>query len=100
MVLHSILGNFLLFILVFGMSATVEIDRMRQQARNIKALGTGILCQFLLLPFLGFLVVRFLELPEPLGLTLLVVTSSPGGSYSNWFCSVFNAGKNLCNIEI
>ena len=91
----SILGNVLLFALVYGMSATVEIDRMRQQAKNLKALSTGILCQFLLLPFLGFLVVRFLHLPEPLGLTLLVVTSSPGGSYSNWWCSVFNADLAL-----
>ena len=94
-VVNSILGNLLLFILVFGMSATVEIDRMRQQFQNIKALSTGILCQFCLLPFLGFIVVRFLDLPEPLGLTLLVVTSSPGGSYSNWWCSVFNADLAL-----
>ena len=94
-VVNSILGNLLLFILVFGMSATVEIDRMRQQFQNIKALSTGILCQFFLLPFLGFIVVRFLDLPEPLGLTLLVVTSSPGGSYSNWWCSVFNADLAL-----
>eukprot|EP00541_Cyclophora_tenuis_P011535 CAMPEP_0116551656 /NCGR_PEP_ID=MMETSP0397-20121206/6073_1 /TAXON_ID=216820 /ORGANISM="Cyclophora tenuis, Strain ECT3854" /LENGTH=384 /DNA_ID=CAMNT_0004076561 /DNA_START=15 /DNA_END=1170 /DNA_ORIENTATION=- len=26
-----------------------------------------------------------------MGLTLLVVTTSPGGSYSNWFCALFNA---------
>jgi len=26
-----------------------------------------------------------------IGVTLLVVTSSPGGSYSNWWCSLFNA---------
>ena len=36
-----------------------------------------------------------MKLPEPLGLTLLVVTSSPGGSYSNWWCSVFNADLAL-----
>lgn len=94
-VVNSILGNLLLFILVFGMSATVEIDRMRQQVQNVKALSTGILCQFFLLPFLGFIVVRFLDLSEPLGLTLLVVTSSPGGSYSNWWCSIFNADLAL-----
>lgn len=94
-VVNSILGNLLLFILVFGMSASVEIDRMRQQFQNVKAVSTGIFCQFFLLPFLGFIVVRFLDLSEPLGLTLLVVTSSPGGSYSNWWCSVFNADLAL-----
>jgi predicted Na+-dependent transporter len=36
------------------------------------------------LPMLGFLVVNTLNLDTGIGITLLVVTSSPGGSYSNW----------------
>lgn len=31
----------------------------------------------------------------PMGITLLLVTSSPGGSYSNWWCSLFNADLAL-----
>jgi predicted Na+-dependent transporter len=45
---------------------------------------TGITLQFIILPFLGFVVVKVLQLDAPMGITLLVVTSSPGGSYSNW----------------
>jgi len=30
-----------------------------------------------------------------MGITLLVVTASPGGSYSNWWCSTFNADLAL-----
>jgi len=30
-------------------------------------------------------------LTQAMGITLLVVTSSPGGSFSNWWCSAFNA---------
>jgi hypothetical protein len=33
---------------------------------------------------LGFFVVKSLNLDSGIGITLLVVTSSPGGSYSNW----------------
>ena len=88
-------GNVLLFCLVFGMSATVDVRCMFQQARNARALLMGIFCQFFVLPFLGFLVVRFLDLEESLGVTLLVVTSSPGGSYSNWWCSLFNGDLAL-----
>jgi len=51
--------------------------------------------QFVFLPFLGFLVVTILRLEAPLGITLLVITSSPGGSYSNWWCSLFNADLAL-----
>jgi predicted Na+-dependent transporter len=80
----DILGNALLFALVFGMSATVDITSMQHQMRNKKAILLGLFCQFILLPFLGFLVVKILKLDAALGITLLVVTSSPGGSYSNW----------------
>lgn len=83
-VLSSIAGNVLLFMLVFGMSATVEMSRMREQLGNKKAILTGVCCQFILLPLLGFLVVLLMDLPHAVGITLLVVTSSPGGSYSNW----------------
>ena len=80
----EIVGNLLLFSLVFGMSATVDISCMKHQVRNKSAILLGIFCQFILLPFLGFVVVNVLNLEPAIGITLLVVTSSPGGSYSNW----------------
>ncbi|KAL7570285.1 hypothetical protein ACA910_020706 [Epithemia clementina (nom. ined.)] len=89
------LGNVLLFLLVFGMSATVSTDNMRSQLQNTKAILTGLLLQFLVLPFLGFATVKILRLDDTMGITLLVVTSSPGGSYSNWWCSMFNADLAL-----
>lgn len=58
---------------------------MKQQVRNKSAIMLGIFCQFILLPFLGFAVVNLLNLEPSIGITLLVVTSSPGGSYSNWY---------------
>ena len=82
--LISLAGNLLLFALVFGMSATVDIMCMKTQIRNYKAIVTGMACQFFILPLLGFLVVKVMDLDHGMGITLLVVTSSPGGSYSNW----------------
>jgi predicted Na+-dependent transporter len=76
-------AHLLLFFLVFGMSATVDIGHMKKQLRNRAAIGIGLFLQFIVLPFVGFLIVKILKLPAPLGITLLVVTSSPGGSYSN-----------------
>jgi predicted Na+-dependent transporter len=91
----ALVGNVLLFTLVFGMSATVDVPSMFLQLKNIKALSVGILCQFIITPFLGYIVVRLLQLPMTTGITLLVITSSPGGSYSNWWCSLFNADLAL-----
>lgn len=60
-----------------------------------RALFMGVFLQFIVLPFLGFLTVKMLALDTAMGLTLLVLTSSPGGSYSNWWCSLFNADLAL-----
>ena len=77
-------GNLLLFALIFGMSATVDIKSLVAQMKNKKAIMTGCFLQFGIMPLLGFMVVKALDLNETMGITLLVVTSSPGGSYSNW----------------
>lgn len=97
-ILTQLLSNLLLFLLIFGMSATVDIRRIRQQLRNCYAISAGILMQFVIMPLLGFVAVTALKnhgLATPMGITLLIVTSSPGGSYSNWWCSLFNADLAL-----
>mmetsp|Transcript_9351 Transcript_9351/g.13921 ORF Transcript_9351/g.13921 Transcript_9351/m.13921 type:complete len:382 (-) Transcript_9351:154-1299(-) len=88
-------GSLLLFLLVFGMSATVDMKALLAQVKNKKAILTGCFLQFGILPLLGFAVVKILNMNETMGITLLVVTSSPGGSYSNWWCSMFNADLAL-----
>lgn len=88
-------GYLLLFVLVSSMSATVDIGSMKEQVQNKRAIVTGIVCQFVLLPLIGFLVVHTMQLEHTVGITLLVVTSSPGGSYSNLWCSLFNADLAL-----
>jgi predicted Na+-dependent transporter len=81
----EVAGNLLLFALVYGMSATVDMNCLKVQLRNRNALLTGLFLQFVILPLLGFLAVKILSLDPAIGITLLVVTSSPGGSYSNWY---------------
>jgi predicted Na+-dependent transporter len=91
----EVAGSCLLFFLVFGMSATVDIGCMMAQLKNRKAIATASFLQFVVLPFLGFIVVKALDMSAGMGITLLVITSSPGGSYSNWWCSMFNADLAL-----
>lgn len=90
-----LVGSALLFCLIFGMSATVEVHSLAAQLKNTKAVGIGLVMQFLFLPFMGFLSVKIFSLDHATGVILLVLTSSPGGSYSNWWCSVFNADLAL-----
>lgn len=81
--------------LAFGMSATVDSKSLVIQVRNTKAISTGIFMQFIVLPFLGFLSVKMFQMENIAGLMLLIVTSSPGGSFSNWWCSIFNSDLAL-----
>lgn len=90
-----IVANLFLFFLIFGMSATVDFGHFKSQMRNKKAIGTGLFLQFIILPFLGYVVVKIADFDEVHGITLLIITSSPGGAYSNWFCSIFNADLAL-----
>lgn len=94
----AIVTNVLLFFLIFGLSATVEITHLKSQLHNKWAIITGVAMQFLIMPALGFfavLMLRDAEFTEPMAITLLVVTASPGGSFSNWWCSLFNADLAL-----
>jgi len=97
-VLKEIASNILLFFLIFGMAGTVNVSNLRRQLKNRNAILTGIAMQFAIMPFLGFVAVIILKdygLTTPMGITLLIVTASPGGSYSNWWCSLFNADLAL-----
>lgn len=94
--LASLLSNTFLFLLIFGLSVTVPMNQFRQQfSKNVYALLTGIVLQFAIMPALGYVAVLLGGFPYPMGLALLVVTASPGGSYSNWWCSIFNADLAL-----
>lgn len=97
-----VLSNVFLFFLIFGLSATVHIRSLKQQLGNKVALLTGVGMQFVIMPLLGFAAVLILKQTDDddgftmaMGVTLLVVVSSPGGSYSNLWCSLFNGDLAL-----
>jgi predicted Na+-dependent transporter len=94
-VLVELFSNILLFLLLFGMAATVQISQMKKQLHNWKALLIGLSLQFFILPFVGFLVTTTFQLPSAVGIVLLTICSSPGGTYSNLWCSVYNASLSL-----
>mmetsp|Transcript_6314 Transcript_6314/g.15704 ORF Transcript_6314/g.15704 Transcript_6314/m.15704 type:complete len:509 (-) Transcript_6314:40-1566(-) len=97
-ILAQIISSTLLFILIFGMSATVDVGHLREQVHNKLAILIGVATQFIIMPLLGYAAVMAMTgygLTEPMAISLLIVTASPGGSYSNWWCSMFNADLAL-----
>ena len=83
----------LLYLLICGLSASVDSKVFRSIVLNSnRGIFVGLFCQFLLMPFLGFIaVMTFIGKNNyPIGMTLLVVTSSPGGGFSKYanFCYI------------
>ena len=96
--LAIVLSNVFLFFLIFGLSATCDSRHLKKQLTNKFAIGTGITMQYVFMPVLGCIGVSIFShfgLTQAMGIALLVVTASPGGSYSNWWCSTFNADLPL-----
>ena len=91
----AVVSYVLLFLLVFGLSGTVELSDFKEKFRELRGIAIGAGCQFILLPLCGYASVRAFDLPPIYGITLMVVTSSPGGSYSNLWCSIINADLPL-----
>mmetsp|Transcript_16782 Transcript_16782/g.42851 ORF Transcript_16782/g.42851 Transcript_16782/m.42851 type:complete len:402 (+) Transcript_16782:87-1292(+) len=92
---RAIASNVFLFGLILGMAGTIELRSFARRVREYRGLAMGIASQFLLLPFLGFLVVRAFNLDPVAGITLLITTTSPGGGFSGLLCSLCNADLAL-----
>jgi predicted Na+-dependent transporter len=86
-----LLAASLLFLLKVNIAASVDMRAFIARLDRKGGMAIGVVCQFIILPFCGFMIAKQLELEPLYGLSLMVIMTSPGGSFSNWWCSVFNA---------
>mmetsp|Transcript_27934 Transcript_27934/g.42787 ORF Transcript_27934/g.42787 Transcript_27934/m.42787 type:complete len:417 (+) Transcript_27934:174-1424(+) len=91
----SAVAHILRFCVIFGYGASVSEHKMRLQLRNYRAVLFGMLCQFVLFPLIGYGTAMLFDLPTPSAIILLVITSSPSGHFSSWWCSILNADLPL-----
>jgi predicted Na+-dependent transporter len=93
---YTISIQILIFALVFGLAGGVDFSQFRNRIKS-RGILVGLACQFFMMPFIGFMTILIFndKLEVLYAVSLLVLTSSPGGSYSNWWCSLFNADLAL-----
>lgn len=73
-----------LAIIMLGMGLSLVRDDFKRVFRVPKAVAIGLLCQMVLLPLVGFVVVKLVAMDSPeLAVGLLVLTFCPGGATSN-----------------
>lgn len=84
-ILSKIVLPLSLFLIMLGMGMSLIPDDFRRVLRQPKGALVGVLCQMLVLPAVGFLVVKVFDMQGALAVGLLVLAFSPGGVTSNAF---------------
>lgn len=75
----------LLVVLMFGMGATLTVERFRDVVARPRAVLIGLASQFGWMPLLAYLLAVTLELPPAAALGLIIMGTCPGGTTSNMF---------------
>lgn len=73
----------LLQVIMFGMGTTITFDDFKGIIRTPKAVGIGLLCQFVIMPFWGFGITQLFDFPAEIAAGIILVGASPSGLASN-----------------
>ena len=76
----------LLCLAMFSMGLTLKIDNFIKIFKDFKIIFLGVSLQFLLMPFLGFTLVKIFSLEQLIAIGVILVGCAPGGTASNVIC--------------
>jgi BASS family bile acid:Na+ symporter len=88
-----------LAIIMFGLGLDLTLADFRRIARHPRAVAVALGCQLILLPAICFGLVVLLDLPPLLGIGMLLLAASPGGTSANLFSHLFR-GDVALNITL
>ena len=88
-----------LAVVMFGLGLALTPDDFRRLARAPKAVAVALACQIVLLPAICFGLVVLFDLPALLGIGMLLLAASPGGTTANLFSHLFR-GDVALNITL
>lgn len=71
---------------MFGMGLTLRPSDFKPVLQNPKSIIIGELAQFIIMPFLAWLLCRLLPLSPGLAIGIILVGCCPGGTASNVIC--------------
>ncbi len=73
----------LLQIIMFGMGTAMSFYDFVGVVKMPKAVGIGVLCQFTIMPLIGFAIANLFDFPPEIAAGIILVGSSPSGLASN-----------------
>lgn len=86
-------------IIMFGLGLSLTLDDFRRVGREPKAVAIALVCQLLLLPVVCFGLVLLFDLPPLLGIGMMLLAASPGGTSANLFSHLFR-GDVALNVTL
>ena len=84
-----------LAVIMLGMGITLSVDDFRRVLQRPRTIAAGFAAQYLIMPFLGWGVARWLKLDAPFAVGLILVACCPGGTASNVVCYIAKADVAL-----
>jgi BASS family bile acid:Na+ symporter len=92
----SLLGIMMMAIML-GMGASLTFKDFRIAFRKPQGIAVGLLCQYGIMPFLGYALAAALGLPPALAIGVILIGCMPGGTTSNIF-TYFSKGVLALSI--
>lgn len=87
----------MMMVIMLGMGASLTFKDFRIAFRKPQGILVGLLCQYGIMPFLGYLLAVSLGLPPALAIGLILMGCMPGGTTSNIF-TYFSKGALALSI--
>ncbi|NVK25321.1 MAG: bile acid:sodium symporter [Gammaproteobacteria bacterium] len=91
--------NLVLASMILGVALDIKMQDFRQVAKKPKAIGAGLIAQFILLPATTLLLTLSLDLPAGVELGMMLVAACPGGAISN-FVTHLSGGNTALSISM
>lgn len=88
-----------LAIIMFGLGLDLAVDDFRRVRRRPRAVIVALVCQLIVLPAICFGLIIGFDLPPLLGIGMVLLAASPGGTTANLFSHLFR-GDVALNITL
>ncbi|MBF9049249.1 transporter [Roseobacter sp. HKCCD9010] len=87
----------MIFVIMLGMGASLTPRDFFLALKRPYGLAIGVISQYGFMPFIGFLLISFLTLPEAIAIGVLIMACMPGGTTSNIF-TYFSKGNLALSV--
>lgn len=90
-----VLLNLALALIMYGVALDLRWEDFRYLVKNPKSFFLGILAQFLLLPFLTWVMISLIHPPPSVAMGMFLVAACPGGNVSNFLTNLAKGNTAL-----